>query len=131
MFQPRVQGVIDFLLPHAEENEALADWLASHRSRLQEAFDAVGSIYAEEAARILNRIRDAVNASDPDWAKGENLGQKAIRALRSTAGVSSVLVGMRRKAYVEDVLEELARPVAPADRLQSWHRLKQKLAEAL
>lgn len=37
----------------------------------------------------------------------------ALRALRSTAGVRSALVGMRRPAYVEGVLAELTRPVAP------------------
>jgi hypothetical protein len=38
---------------------------------------------------------------------------------------------MRRRAYVEDVLEELARPVAQADRRDSWRRLQQETAEAL
>jgi len=80
----------------------------------------VGSIYVEEAARMLNRIRYAVNDADSDWEKPGTLSQKAIRSLRSTAGVSVVLVGMRREAYVEDVLIELKRPMAQKDRRDSW-----------
>ncbi len=68
----------------------------------------MGSIYVEEAARVLNRIRYAINDADPEWEKQGTLSQKAIRALRSTAGVSVVLVGMRQGAYVEDVLTDLA-----------------------
>jgi len=120
MFRPRIQGVLDFLVPHAQENEELARWMTSHPVCLEEACDAVGSIYVEEAARMLNRIRYAVNDADSDWEKPGTLSQKAIRSLRSTAGVSVVLVGMRREAYVEDVLIELKRPMAQKDRRDSW-----------
>ena len=77
MFRPRVQGVLDFLVPHAQENEELARWMTSHPVCLEEACDAVGSIYVEEAARMLNRIRYAVNDADPEWEKPGTLSQKA------------------------------------------------------
>jgi aryl-alcohol dehydrogenase-like predicted oxidoreductase len=96
---------------------------------LEEAFEAVGSIYIEEAAQVLNRIRYAINDADSDWKKQGTLSQKAIRALRSTAGVSVVLVGMRRKAYVEDVLSELKRSLEQKERQGSWERLRQEIAE--
>ena len=127
MFLPRVQGVFDFLEPHAEKNEDLSRWISEHDSFMEEAFAAVGSIYVEEAASQLNHIGYAVNSADPDWAKQGTLSQKAIRALRSTAGVSTVLVGMRREAYVEDVLTELKRPVEQQDRQESWAKLNQEL----
>ncbi|MBT8373141.1 MAG: aldo/keto reductase [Deltaproteobacteria bacterium] len=129
MFWPRVQGVLDFLAPHGKANEDLAQWLTDHPICLQEALDAVGSIYAEEATRILNRIGYAVNDADPEWQKQGTLSQKAIRALRSTTGVSVVLVGMRRGAYVTDVLSELKRPLEQKDRQSSWARLSQGIKE--
>jgi hypothetical protein len=49
----------------------------------------------------------------------------ALRALRSTDGVTSVLVGMRHRLYVEDVLAELRRPVAVKERDEAWERLAQ------
>ncbi len=131
MFWPRVQGVFDFLTPYAKENEELAQWLAYHPICLEEAFEAVGSIYVEEAARVLNRIRYAVNDADPEWEKQGTLSQKAIRALRSTAGVSVVLVGMRQGAYVDDVLTELKRPIEQKDRQGSWARLMYKNRDIL
>jgi len=131
MFWPRVQGVFEFLTSHAKENEELAQWLAYHPLRLEEAFEAVGSIYVEEAARILKLIRYAVNDADPDWKKQGALSQKAVRALRSTAGVSVVLVGMRQSAYVKDVLAELKRPIEQKDRQGSWARLMREIQDIL
>jgi len=42
-----------------------------------------------------------------------------------------VLVGMRRKAYVEDVVIELKQPLAQEDRRDSWIILKQGIEESL
>ena len=95
---------------------------------LEEAIDAVSSIYLEEAARVLNRIRYALDNADPGEKQGV-LSQKAIRALRSTAGVSVVLVGMRGNAYVEDVLTELKQPVEQKAREGSWVKLRLGLAD--
>jgi aryl-alcohol dehydrogenase-like predicted oxidoreductase len=120
VFWPRVQGVFDFLKTYSKEDEDLARWLADHPACLEEALEAVGSIYVEEANRVLKRIRYAVNDADSEWEQPGTLSQKAIRALRSTTGVSVVLVGMRRQLYVEDVLTELKRPVEQKDRRDSW-----------
>ncbi len=102
--------------------------MASHRARIEDAFEAVASIYAEQAAHKIDRIRRAVAAVDRDWAAEGTLSQKALRALRSTPGVSCVLVGMRRSEYVSDVLAELRRPVRQTERLESWQRLTAELA---
>jgi aryl-alcohol dehydrogenase-like predicted oxidoreductase len=131
VFWPRVQGVLDFLTPYGTEDEELTRWLADHPACLEEALDAVGSIYVEEADRVLKRIRYAVNDADPEWEKPGTLSQKAIRALRSTVGVSVVLVGMRREAYVEDVLTELKRPIKQKEHQAGWVRLRQGTAELL
>jgi aryl-alcohol dehydrogenase-like predicted oxidoreductase len=129
-FWPRVQGVLDFLVPYAQGHEELARWLSSHPVCLEEAFEAVGSLYVEEAARLLSRIRYAGNDADPGWAKPGTLSQKAIRALRSTAGVSVVLVGMRRKAYVEDVLTDLKQPIEQKERRDSWITFSQEIEKS-
>ncbi len=126
--QPRVQGVMDFLKPYSSQNEDLSAWMTSHRVRIQEAFDAVASIYAEKAARRVDRIRRVLAAADPGWAAEGTLSQKALRAVRSTPGVSCVLVGMRREEYVADVLAELRRPIKQDGRLESWRTLAAELA---
>jgi len=50
----------------------------------------------------------------------QKLSQLAVRSLRSTAGISSVLVGMRKREYVEDVLQELSRPCPVGDHKKAW-----------
>ncbi len=123
IFLPRIQGVMDFLTPHAETHPDLAAWIPSHQKILDHAFRAVASVYADQAVALEKRILNMIGQADPAWAKPGTLSQKAIRAIASTAGVSTVLVGMRKNAYVSDVLSELHRPTDKADRNDSWSRL--------
>lgn len=125
IFLPRIQGVYDFLNPQAENNPELADWITSHEKTIKRAFSAVASIYADDAVALEKKILNMIAQADNAWAQPGSLSQKAIRALVSTAGVSAVLVGMRKVAYVSDVLAELHHSINKADRSQSWSRLRQ------
>jgi hypothetical protein len=124
---PRVQGVMDFLEGHRSESPALSEWMAEHPRRLEAALSGVGSIYAADAERNVRAVRQAVADADADWAAADTLSQRAVRAVRSTEGVSSVLVGMRQVAYVDDVTAELARPISAGDRKGSWRRLSERI----
>jgi aryl-alcohol dehydrogenase-like predicted oxidoreductase len=126
---PRIQGVMDFLQPHANQNEDLSNWMSSHQKKIEDAFEAVASIYAEKAAHEVARIRRLLATADPQWAEEGTLSQKALRAIRSTQGVSCILVGMRREAYVSDVIAELHRQIEQKPRLDSWCRLNQELTK--
>jgi aryl-alcohol dehydrogenase-like predicted oxidoreductase len=128
-FLPHVNGVIDFLQQHVSDNETVTQWIESHMTIMSEAFDAVGSIYAEETEMQIRRIRRVVNEADNDWAGAVTTSRKAIRAVRSTAGVSAVLVGMRREGYVDDVVEELRQPARQADKTKSWEKLQRGLSD--
>ena len=129
IFLPRIQGVMDFLLPHADDNPDLAAWIPSHEETLDRAFRAVASVYADDAVALEKKILNVVGQADRVWARPGTLSQKAIRAIASTAGVSAVLVGMRKEAYVSDVLAELHRPTDKADRTDSWNRLRKGALE--
>ena len=89
--------------------------------------DAAESLPAEEIEKRIETLASALAAADPDWGGDASLSQLAVRALRSTAGISCVLVGMRRTPYVDDILAELATPVARKDRKASWRKLHQLL----
>ena len=125
--QPRIRGVMDFLEPYADRNENLSKWMISHREKVEDAFEAVASIYADEAAHRIGRIRRTLAAADRDWAQAGTLSQKALRAIRSTAGVSCTLVGMRRPEYVSDVVAELRHPIIQEKRVESWRKLTTEL----
>jgi hypothetical protein len=94
---------------------------------IETVFKAVGSLYVSNAGQEADRLKRTVAAADSDWADAAELSRQAVRAIRSTAGISSVLVGMRQTDYVDDVLQELKHPVRVKDRTDSWHRLKRAL----
>jgi hypothetical protein len=123
-FLPRVNGVFQYLKQQGNLTEEISSWVDSHLEELEVLFEAVGSNYRQEAAKRCAQIKKALSSVDTDWSEAETLSQMAVRALRSTAGIATVLVGMRREGYVEDVLEELARPVENKERIKSWNKLE-------
>ena len=123
-FSPRVMGVFQFLQQGVPSAEDIFSWMNSHREKLEEVLEAVGSRYGEQAAKRCARIKKNLSSVEKEWSEAATLSQMAIRALRSTTGITTVLVGMRREAYVMDVLEELVRPVENKERTESWLELK-------
>lgn len=125
--KPHIQGVINFLERLEDLPPALTRWLGDHQKHIEAAFKAVGSLYVSKAEKEAGRLKKTVAAVDSDWADAAGLSRQAVRAIRSTKGISSVLVGMRQTNYVDDVLQELRHPVQVTDRTESWHRLKRAL----
>lgn len=122
-FLPRVQGVLQYLGRYRETVEGLGKWMDDHTHCLQTVLDAVESQYTGEAKRRIRAIRQCVCAADEDWCQGQTLSQMAVRSVRSTRGVSCVLVGMRHIDYVDDVLTELHRPIERQERAASWKQV--------
>lgn len=88
--------------------------------RYVDALDAlVGSISSEVVARARARAgelrRRLAPRAPPAWA-GATFSRQALAAVLAVPGVTSVLVGMRQKAYVEDALGAVALP-APKELL--------------
>ena len=129
--KPHIQGVINYLERLEDLPQALTRWMGDHQKYIEAAFKAVGSLYVSEAEKEAGRLKKTVAAADSDWPDAAGLSRQALRALRSTAGISSVLVGMRQTNYVDDVLQELRHPVRQIDRTESWHRLKRALELAM
>ncbi|MFZ5587497.1 MAG: aldo/keto reductase [Thermodesulfobacteriota bacterium] len=121
-FLPRIHAALQFIVRSLGDTPELRGVVDNHLARVGQAFTRVGGVYRAATARELMGLR-ALAAAEPDWGQAATLSQMALRALRSTTGVGSVLVGMRRPAYVADVLAELARPVAQAPRKAAWLRV--------
>lgn len=124
---PRIRGVLEFLETRLPGTDAAAAWKDAYLAALDSVLHAVDGFYAESAAEKAKTSSSALAAADPDWGGNTSLSQLSVRALRSTAGISCVLVGMRRTSYVDDILTELATPVARKDRKASWQKLHQLL----
>jgi aryl-alcohol dehydrogenase-like predicted oxidoreductase len=75
--------------------------------RLLDAFRAEAGLRSQEQSRAITA---AVDSRLPPERRGATLSQKALWTLASTSGVSTVLVGMRRPAYVEDATAMLGWP---------------------
>lgn len=69
------------------------------------------------------KVSEALDAILPQDRRGATLSQKALAVVRSTPGVTCVLVGMRQKRYVEDALAMLSQPPLP-DALEIYRRMK-------
>jgi aryl-alcohol dehydrogenase-like predicted oxidoreductase len=117
--------VVQFLEQQESLTESLFPWIRSHQEILEVAFQAISSVYQEQAAENAARTKAMVSSADADWAEAATLSQMALRALRSTLGITTVLVGMRQESYVDDVIEELGRQVSRQDRTESWRELQE------
>lgn len=82
------------------------------------------NVYQGQAALSAAAFRRQVAAIDPDWQDADTLSHLALRALRSTLGVTAVLVGMRHTDYVADIIQELRSICSPAGRRDAWMKVK-------
>jgi len=119
---PRAQNAIQFLANQAESSPDLTQWINRYVAAVNEALAAVSAFYQEQGAAKAQAIKETAVQANPDW-QADTLSQTAVRALRSTTGITSVLVGMRRQAYVADVLAELKRPVTVDEHTEAWQNL--------
>jgi hypothetical protein len=74
---------------------------------LLDAFRAEAGFRSQEQSRAITA---AVDPRLPPERRGATLSRKALWTLASTPGISTVLVGMRRPAYVEDATAMLGWP---------------------
>ncbi len=72
-------------------------------------------------------MKQIIKSVDTDWGTAQTLSQMAVRCLRSSLGVTTVLVGMRQKSYVDDILSELRNKCRTDDRKESWKALNSRL----
>ena len=81
------------------------------------------NVYKGDVAERAAAFRERIASMDPAWHGVSSLSHLALRALRSTSGVGSVLVGMRRQSYVEDVLAELRQQCPVGERREAWQAM--------
>jgi aryl-alcohol dehydrogenase-like predicted oxidoreductase len=73
--------------------------------------EKISDYYITKAREKSDKIHKQLNTFIPDYIKNATLSQKAIWMLFSMPRISSVLVGMRKEHYVDDVLQSLKFPV--------------------
>ncbi len=128
-FNPVIQHSIDLLTANETMTRDLKYWLEDYINLLNPLFTSITSYYRGKEIKRVALDKNMIASCDADWAIEGSLSQMAIHAIRSTAGIHSVLVGMRDVDYVEDVCGELSRPVKKLPRQSNWQCLTGKAAQ--
>ncbi|MGB1251647.1 MAG: aldo/keto reductase [Candidatus Promineifilaceae bacterium] len=121
---PRLNAARDFLSKPGNLPAEHVDWLSAYIGAVNVVFRVIGGVFGGMAEKKVWKLRQAVESAEPEWLSN-TLSQTAIRALRSTSGVTSVLVGMRKPDYVKDILADLASSNGQSSHLGAWHKLAQ------
>ena len=125
---PRVQAAIEFLSNQGNLPGMQDIWLSGYVDLVNETLAAISAFYEERGHEQARKLQKTAVLVDPDWDAG-SLSKTAVRALRSTGGVTSVLVGMRHPHYVADILSELKHPIPIKNRDASWNDLMHRVSD--
>ena len=109
MIAPHVNQVLR-ALAEAFTGTVAEQWEAWRDRYVPELLALLRSLQREAAERSRLRTEElhrAINPLLPESRRAATLSQKALWVLRSTPGVTCVLVGMRSPAYVADALQIL------------------------
>jgi hypothetical protein len=122
----RINHGMEILTKHPNLSDDQKKWIDFYIDTFNKALDSLTARYRAKAAREIDLFKKAVQGIDDQWDSTKKLSHKALRALRTTKGVSCVLTGMRHTDYVNDVLKELKEPVDIRDEMHSWLELKER-----
>lgn len=109
MVAPHVNQVLR-ALSEAFTGSVAEQWEAWRDRYVRELLALLRTLHYEAAERSRLRAGEVHRALDPllpESKRKASLSQKALWVLACTPGVTSVLVGMRSPAYVDDALEVL------------------------
>jgi len=121
---PRLEEVVEIVssAPNFEHHGWFMDYIHS----LHKLLKLISSFYQQFTLNYVQSLKVKIKQQVPEWSL-EQLQHTAIRALRETESVSSVLVGMRKPSYVKNILQEYAISIPQRDTLNDWMRLDQVL----
>ena len=109
LLRPHVEHAIEHVGLHLAgrtRNDWFA-WVEGYRPAIEALLGAVADLSGAEAQRSADSVRATLAPSLPASWRDRPLSQQALGALLGTEGVTSVLVGMRERAWVLDSLQAL------------------------
>ncbi|MCX7878816.1 MAG: aldo/keto reductase [Ignavibacteria bacterium] len=101
---PRVNYALTTLVGSQMLTDEMKSKLDKIAKQINNLMSVMESIYGFMANTRSKKIHEDLNTMLPENCVNLSLSQKSILILSSLEGVSSVLVGMRQKKYVDDVL---------------------------
>ncbi len=111
---PQIQTLLGQLSQGFKGDVSFQTWAQRYVDSLNRLLAAVSAELVKKLGAEAEQLKGQMKAHVPARWQSASLSRQALATLLSTAGVTSVLVGMRRKGYVEDALGAVAlEPVAP------------------
>lgn len=110
-FLPRFHYYKNFIKNNSLKNEEFEMDLFSCTFKIGKLFSFISAYWDNEYLKFTANIKSKLTASAPELATATKLSNIAIRTLRATKGVTTILVGMTHLPYVTDALNELKNPV--------------------
>jgi hypothetical protein len=112
---PRLAQALQALDRHlaGDLGELWHAWRARYVPEVQKALGELRRRAAEKSREVVAALQAAIDPLLPPERRGETLSRKALWVVASTPGVSSVLVGMRRREYVADAAAVMSWPPLP------------------
>ncbi len=105
----QASGLLDRGLK-GEMRDRWNDWQDRYRPALDRLLLALNARAAERSATRSEKLNTLLDPTLDDDERPMPLSHKALNTLCATPGVSTVLVGMRRRTYVDDVLGAMEKP---------------------
>jgi aryl-alcohol dehydrogenase-like predicted oxidoreductase len=120
---PRAQWALQFLAEQPNLPAEAAAWLDRYVDEVNLTLTTVTAFYQQMGATLSEHLQQTAVAAAADW-QTDRLSQTAVRALRATGGITTVLVGMRHPHYVQDILADLHNPVEQQPHTAAWNTLR-------
>jgi len=111
-YLPRFHYYKNYIKNNSLKNEEFEMDLFSCTFKIGKLFSLISAYWDNEYSIFTANIKPELVAQAPELANAAKLSNMAIRALRSTKGTTTVLVGMTHIPYVTDVVNELKNPVS-------------------
>ncbi|MGH7492667.1 MAG: aldo/keto reductase [bacterium] len=110
IIEPQTELALQRLRDSAAGGQVLSAWESRYRLALSGVIDTLSAFYARGVAERSQRLSEDLDRALPELRSSPALSRKALRVLWNTNGIDAVLLGMRRKHYVEDGLQALLSP---------------------
>lgn len=121
-FLPRMNAGLRAIAPTTQATDLCA-WIHEFKEQTSALFHSISCFYAGQSRQRAAMVKSMLASHLGSAFANMSLSQLAVNVLRATEGVTSVLVGMRHKTYVEDIVAGLQHSLPHRLHKSAWDNL--------
>ncbi|NHZ72653.1 MAG: hypothetical protein GWP17_06190, partial [Aquificales bacterium] len=119
---PEAQSAVQTLQHVSEPPFTLPGWLNLYVESVNQLLAALTAFYQEQAHDEAKRVHKRAMVCDAEW-EADSLEETAVRALLTTAPITSIMVDTDPFINLNQILPALHPPIAPKPRREAWQKL--------